>query len=154
MTEMTGIGKLIEKYGISVTAVIIIFGVFVWLILRNFKSQDLERADNNLRIVEDGKRSIKIQEEHNANQVKALEKVAESNNNVASALELIRDMFVDRTNAITNKQDILLGRFTGHCTDVNRIETLVVKISESVLKTDERTKQCAERSFQNRKGDE
>lgn len=136
--------SLIEKYGAGTFALALVFVVFVLLVNKNFNDQKAEREENSKLLAESNKRAVTIQEEHNCNQVKALEKVAESNNNVASALELIRDMFVDRTNTITNKQDIMLSQLKTHCVDVSRIESVVSKMSESVLKTDERTKQCAE----------
>lgn len=145
MSEMSGMAKLIDQYGVGVVAIIIIFVLFGWQFRKNLLNQDAERRENARLLIESNKRNAQVQEEHNANQVKALEKVAESNNNVAEALSLIRDMFVDRTNSITNKQDLMLSQLKTHCVDVNRIESLVVKMQDSVLKTDERTKACVER---------
>lgn len=123
---MQEIGTLLGKYGAGGSALIIIFVVFVMLV-----KWILER--NTI-----------LQQEHNQSQVKALEKVSESNNNVAEALALIRDMFVDRTNLIDKKQESVISMLENHCVDVRRIEATMTRMSDSISKTDERTKACLE----------
>ena len=141
---MTEMAKLVNQYGVGAIAVVIIFVLFVLIVKKLINSWSDERKANANLILQSNERSLKLQEEHNATQVRALEKVAESNNNVAEALALIRDMFVDRTNAITNKQDLMMNAVTTHCTDVHRMEAMMAKLQESILKTEERTKQCAQ----------
>lgn len=152
--------KLLDVYGIGIVCIAVIILLLIFFVRKMFLSQDADRKayeDERIRhaqLVKDSNdRNAKIQEEHNANQVSALLKVAESNNNVSTALDLIRDMFVDRTNNIVNTQALILSTVKTHCTDVSRIETVVAKIQESVLKTDERTKACVERSQSLRRGD-
>ena len=123
---MQEMGTLLAKYGAGGVALIIIFVVFLmlmkWILEKN----------------------TTLQQQHNDNQVKALEKVSESNNNVAEALALIRDMFVDRTNLIDKKQESMISMLQNHCVDVRRIEATMTHMSESLSKTDERTKACLE----------
>lgn len=112
----------VEKYGIGVVATVIIFISFLYYV----------------------REMLKTQREHNKTQTDALGKVSDSNDNVAEALKLIRDMFVDRTNTIEHKQNLTLNVLQTHCSDMGRIEATINKMQDSVIKTEERTKVCSD----------
>ena len=86
----------------------------------------------------------KANKENSEKQVDALKKVAASNDNVAQALGIIKDTFVDRVNVIDIKVDKTLEVVYSHKLDSSRdfskIEDKCDKGLEFLTKIEERTK--------------
>lgn len=108
----------VTEYGFGAVAVAIVFVSFV---LQQCQIQKSNKENSN-------------------KQVDALEKVAKSNDNVAQALGIIKDTFVDRINVIDIKVDKTLEVVYSHKLDAARIEDKVNRCHESLTKIEERTK--------------
>ena len=116
--------KLIEQHGIGNVATAIIFAIFVVGFIYMFRAWNASNKENGVK------------------QVEALQKVAESNNNVASALDIIKDTFVSRMSDIEHKLDVCAAQQTTHHNDVQRIETKFDRSHDILLQVSERTKKC------------
>lgn len=107
----------IEK-GIGFTAVIVIIVMFVFFV----------------------RQQSKLIDKNNKEQIAAQNRMAEATNNVADALSIIKETFVDRMYCLEMKSDKVIDMFDNHGIDNRRLEGRCDKIFELVSKIEERTK--------------
>jgi hypothetical protein len=126
---MTELAKLVGEYGPGVVALVIVFGGFIYYV----------------------RSASEMQDKYMGKQVEALKELAGSNNNVAEALAIIKETFVDRMGVVENKVDRSTDLIKTHCVNTERIESHITLLSTSILKTEERTKACIERRLKDGK---
>ena len=107
----------VEK-GIGFAAVVVIIVMFVYFV----------------------KQQAKLIEKNNKEQIDAQNKMAAATNNVADALAIIKETFVDRMYCLETKSDKMIDMLETHGIDARRIEARCDRIFEQTSKIDERTK--------------
>lgn len=131
-SDVAGMAEGIDRYGIGTIAVailfimvIVLFGVLIKLV-----------ADNNIN--------------HRKEMVPVLKALTESLDALSETQLAFKELLIERFASISKQADNTHSLLESHIRDCSRLESTVMQIQPSILKTEERTKACIEGR---RKGD-
>ena len=126
--NVTGMTKTITEYGIGIVAVAILFvlvivmvGVLIKLLI-----------DNNVN--------------HRKEMIPVLKALTDSIDTLSDTQLVFKDLLVERINTIGHQGISTHSLLETHVRDCSRLEGTLNNLQPSILKTEERTKVCVERS--------
>ena len=125
--DVTGMAQGITEYGMGTIAVailfvmvIVLFGVLVKLV-----------SDNNAN--------------HRKEMVPVLKALTESLDTLSETQMVLKEQLVEKVGNVGRQVESNQALLEAHIKDCSRLETTVLQLQPSILKTEERTKTCVER---------
>ena len=137
MTEgnVTGMTKTITEYGMGVVAVAILFMlviVLVGLLIKTVLNTNKAVIDNN--------------KAHREEMIPVLKALTESLDTLSETQTVLKEQLIERIGHISGKVDTSHSLLETHIRDCSRLEGTLNQLQPSILKTEERTKVCVERT--------